>query len=125
MAAPEVIFLTCDMYRETYAAKVRSNSTLGQKINAFLVAKRDAPLQPFGSSDKPYQGKGIFNSVVPGLRHAHLTHDISIVYTISGTKPKVIKLYGLFGHDESGTGTPPNPKKQKSLAVRMGNQSFS
>jgi hypothetical protein len=62
--------------------------------------------------------------VIQGLKHAHLTHDIMIVYTLGGRNPIEFKLYGVFSHDELGIGQPANDKRQKSAAKRMANQAF-
>lgn len=119
-----VKFLRCDMFAETAAEKTRAYPKLASKIAEFFKLKFQSPLQQFGSSDKPFKNEGNFTSHVPGLRHAHLTHDIMIVYTISGRDPTLFKLYGIFSHDELGIGQPANIKIQKNMARRMSNQNF-
>lgn len=54
------------------------------------------------------------------MGHAGLTRDISIFYTVQG-KPPTFKLYGIFSHRETGTGTPPNLKKQRTISKQLGN----
>ena len=120
-----VAFRTSDLYRSTLVDKVRAYPVVGQKIQDFRKFKSENPLQQFGSSDKPFQGAGHFNKAVSGLRHAHLTHDIMIVYTINGRNPTVFDLYGIFSHDELGIGQPGNIKRQKSQAQRLSGQQFS
>jgi hypothetical protein len=61
---------------------------------------------------------------VPKIRHAHLSHDISVFYTVSGSNPTLIKLYAIMTHDEAGIGQPINYKKQKGVAKKMANQVF-
>ena len=56
------------------------------------------------------------------LRHAHLTSDYSIVYTISGKDPTVIKLFGIFTHDDLGTGQPMKLKNMSNMATKFSNQ---
>lgn len=119
-----VVFRTCDLYRETLVDKARAYPVIGQKMQEFRDFKTANPLQPYGGSDKPFVSKGNFGTVVGGLRHAHLTHDIMIVYTISGRNPTVFNLYGIFSHDELGIGQPANIKRQKAQAKRMNNQVF-
>lgn len=119
-----VVFKRCPLYLETFAAKGVQYPVIGQKINDFVQFKTANPLQPYGSSDKPFVGKGSFGTVISGLRHAHLTHDIMIVYTIGGRDPTEFKLYGVFSHDELGIGQPANIKRQKAQAKRMANQVF-
>lgn len=81
----------------------------------FIRFKRDNPLSPFGSKDYPFKGDGPLH----GLPHAGLTFDVSIVYSISGKNPNVITLYGIFSHDELGTGNPGNQKRMKQAATRI------
>lgn len=82
-------------------------------------------MQPFGASDKLFKPDGNFGKKVKGIAHAHLTHDISIVYALSGRNPHIIRLWGFFSHDDLGTGQPPNDKIQKSMATKFDNQSFA
>lgn len=120
-----VAFRVSDLYKETLISKARAYPVVGQKMQDFRTFKSQNPLQPFGSSDKPFTGGGNFSVTVPGLRHAHLTHDIMVVYRISGRDPTLIDLYGIFSHDELGIGQPPNIKRQKAQAKRMSNQHFA
>jgi len=111
------------LYKETYSDKV-VNDKIATKIKDFVKTKLENPLQPFGASDKPFLGAGHFRNAVPGesMCHAHITHNLAIIYSISGKDPRVLKLYGLFNHDEMGIGQPPNIKKQKSLSQKIANQ---
>ena len=120
-----VVFRHCNLYRETLVDKARAYPIIGQKMQDFKAFKSANPLQQYGGSDKPFVGNGFFGNAVRGLRHAHLTHDIMVVYKLSGADPKVFDLYGIFSHDELGIGQPANLKKQKSAASRLGNQDFS
>jgi hypothetical protein len=119
-----VVFKRCRLYVETFSGKAVDYPVIGQKINEFLKFKSESPIGQFGSSDKPFSGNGNFTKAIPDLRHAHLTGDIMIVYTIRGKNPTEFRLYGVFSHDELGIGQPSNPKKQKSAAKRIGNQDF-
>jgi mRNA-degrading endonuclease YafQ of YafQ-DinJ toxin-antitoxin module len=118
---PDVEFQTCDLYNETTAEKSRAYPGLSQKISDFLKSKFENKLAPFGSSDKAFRSDGHF----AGLKHAHLTPDLSMVYSIHSSNPTLIDLYGIFSHDELGTGQPPNINRQKSLGKRFRNQTFS
>jgi hypothetical protein len=120
----DVVFKRCPLYLETFAGKAVQYPVIGQKINDFIQFKSANPLQQYGSSDKPFVGKGNFGTVISGLRHAHLTHDIMIVYTIGGRNPTAFNLYGVFSHDELGIGQPANVKRQKAQVKRMANQDF-
>ena len=120
-----VVFKPSQLYLETLVEKSRDYPVIGQKMQEFRNFKSANPLQPFGATDKPFVGKGSFGTVISGLRHAHLTHDIMIVYTISGRNPTEFRLYGIFTHDELGIGQPANMKRQQSQAKRMANQVFT
>lgn len=121
----QVAFRTSDLYKETLVDKARAYPVIGQKMQEFRNFKAQNPLQPYGSTDKPFAGKGNFGTVISGLRHAHLTGDIMVVYTISGRDPTMINLYGIFSHDELGIGQPANKNRQKSAVKRMANQQFT
>jgi len=120
-----VVFKICKLFQDTFVDKVQSNPVIKAKFEEFKRAKIENPTQPFGSKDYPMGSFAPIGQAVPKIRHAHLTSDISIFYTISGSNPTVIYLYGLFSHDDSGTGQPANIKKQKSLASKLGHQSFT
>lgn len=115
-----VKFQFCPLFNETFG----NHSEVLNKLNAFMDSKSRDPLAPFGSSDKAFHSEGNFSRAVPKLKHAHLTHDISVLYTVSGRDPTIIRLYGIFSHDESGTGQPANIKRQKNLASRLTKQVF-
>lgn len=119
--APSVIFRTCPLFDETIAQKSKGNSFLQQKLLDFRKSKIENKIAPFGGSDKPFKPFGPFK----GLKHAHLSGDVSIVYAIHGSNPSIIDLYGLFSHDELGTGQPVNINRQKSMDKTLSRQSFS
>ena len=118
-----LIVKTSQLFKDTLAEKLRGGS--GKKIvdrfEEFLKTKKQNPLQPFGKSDRPFLSAGFIKNAIPNetLLHAHLTHDISLVYSLSGKDTKVMKLYGLFTHDEMGTGQPANIRRQKQFADRL------
>ena len=122
--AVEVEFLISPLFVETYKQKVQGNPVVAQKFAEFKASKAHNPIQKFGAKDYPIpQGRPLSRDV-PGLQHAHLTHDLSLFYSVEGRNPTKIKLYGIFGHDEAGTGQPANVNRQKSTAKQMGNQPF-
>lgn len=84
-----------------------------------MQLKRVDPMALFGSSDKLFTG--VFTKTIPGLRHAHITSDLSIVYKVSRGE---VYLYGFFTHDELGTGHPTNNNRQKSITTKFNNQQF-
>lgn len=119
-----VVFKRCPLYVETLAKKAVGYPVIVQKLNEFILFKGANPNSRFGARDTAFEKTGNVAKYIPGLRHAHLTHDIMIVYAIGGSNPTEFKLYGLFSHDELGIGSPSNMKRQKSAAARLSNQNF-
>lgn len=118
----DLIVKNSPLFIDTMAQKLHGGGKkLADRFNEFLQSKRQNPLQPFGKSDKPFKGGGLIQGSIPNetLIHAHLTHDISVVYSITGKDPRVLKLYGVFTHDEMGTGQPDNRKRQKQFGDRL------
>ena len=105
----------CDVYIET----IQKYSKLSGKMKDFIQFKTENPSRQFGSSDYPFNSDGPLGKMK--LKHAHITQDISIFYKMAGS-PATLYLYGLFSHNESGTGNTKNNKLQKSLAARLKNQ---
>jgi mRNA-degrading endonuclease YafQ of YafQ-DinJ toxin-antitoxin module len=106
------------------AESVLKYKELGQKLKDFINFKLNNPLAPFGASDRKFASSGVYNITIPNLRHAHLSTDISIVYKVHGRNPMLIDLYGLFSHEELGTGNPSKSNTQKAMAKRFSQQSF-
>ena len=123
--ASNVRFKRSESYKETYLEKVLNVSSIQRKFREFMGTKRNDPYAMFGSSDKAFKSDGAFGVEVPGIKHAHITFDLSIVYdVIQEGGMTYVRLYGFFTHDELGTGQPPNVKKQKSMATRFKNETF-
>lgn len=110
---PETIFRRCNSYLETYIDKVRPYNSIRSKFRDFMELKRWNPTVNFGKSDKPFTSDAFYARAVPGLRHAHITFDLSILYKIVNNE---LWLYGFYTHDELGTGQPSNIRKQSSMA---------
>lgn len=91
------------------------------RLPLFIETKKENPNASFGKSDTPFISAGPLGILVPKLRHAHLSQDISVLYKIEGSKPTVLKIYGLWSHQESGTGNAANIKTQKQLAMKIKN----
>ena len=119
-----VQFQWCKLFKDTFSDKVKTNADLISSFDEFRKIKEQNPNQQFGGSDTLFVAKGPLAKEVPKLRHAHVTRDLSICYTVSGKDPTIIKLYGIFKHDELGTGTPANIARQKNAGRSMANQSF-
>lgn len=108
-------FQTGTLYDET----MQKYSALANRVVDFIKLKTTNPSQKFGSSDYPYNSDGPLGKMK--LKHAHLTQDVSIIYRIAGS-PSTLYIFGLFSHNDSGTGNTKNNKLQKSLAARLKNQ---
>lgn len=94
----------------------RGDAQVIQAIQAFIAHKRNDPTAPFGSKDYPFRGASL-----KGYLHAGLTFDAQIVYTISGRDPHTIRLYGVFTHDDLGTGNPAQMKRQQKAGQTFAN----
>jgi mRNA-degrading endonuclease YafQ of YafQ-DinJ toxin-antitoxin module len=117
---PNVTFRTCKLFDKTFDS-YKQNKKVVSAFVAFKNAKMADPTAKYGSKDYKF-----LNGPLSKYWHAGLSFDVSIVYT---TERKgndfVINLYCVCSHDESGTGQPPNNKKQQSLATRLDNQVFT
>jgi len=104
---------------------------LKQGVKDFLAWKNKYPANGFipnvypgyGNSDKKFKPKGFFGSHLPGVAHAHLTHDISIVYLVD-RDTNTLRVFGLYGHDDIGTGQPPDLNRQEQAAKRWASMRF-
>lgn len=118
VAPRKVRIVGSDTFFETLS-KYKDNAAVLTGLRNFVAQKRDAPLQAYGGKDYPFIGSGPLR----GYIHAGITRDISIIYTISGRDPHVLKLYGLYSHNEIGTGTPNRPAVSKKMAGVFSGQS--
>ncbi len=92
---------------------------LQKALEKFQALKSANPQQQYGASDKPFSSTGNFS----GLSHAHVSHDISLVYRWDSVQ-REFKLYGFYTHDDLGTGTPPHYRKQDVVGGRLSSQVF-
>jgi hypothetical protein len=121
-ATEGVVFVEASCYASMTAPKIQHLPKLQAKVDEFKASKKANKMQPYGPNDNAFVGGGPISNMMPGLRHAHVTRDLSIVYALSGANPTVITLYGIFSHAETGTGTPGKPDRQKSFAKFIKNQ---
>jgi mRNA-degrading endonuclease YafQ of YafQ-DinJ toxin-antitoxin module len=108
-------FKKCKLFDKTFS---KANQQVKSKFKDFLKWKEQNPLEKFGSSDYPFSGAGNLQ----GYWHAKLTFDVSIIYR---QEKGVIYLYGVFSHDDIGTGQPSNITKQKQTKVKLDGQVFT
>lgn len=88
-----------------------------QKLESFLAAKMNNPTQMWNATDKKA------SNVLSRFYKAHLTHDDSIIYTYDQAS-NVFRIYGIWSHDEMGTGQPPNYARIGKFADRLERQVF-
>ncbi len=115
----KVVFKQCALFDETL---LQHGLAIYENFEKFKQTKMQNHMQPFGSTDGPFRGNGPLGNHKPKLLHAHMTHDISLIYYLSGSNPAVVNLLGFFTHDALGTGNPAAPKKQQSFVKRAKNQ---
>lgn len=115
------VFEVCDLYDNTVRVHRKQ---IEAKLRAFMDFKKQNPMIPANKRDSSAIGGGPFSMAVPGMRKAHLTLDISVWYTVTGADPRIIKLYAVMTHEESGTGEPAKISKQLTVADKMKSQDF-
>ena len=112
----KVVFQRTDLFNETFK-KYATNEAVQTRFQEFIKLKRENPMQPFGSVDERFRADGPLGQ--SGVTHCHLTHNVNLIYTKSGSNPMLIQLIWIGVHDELGTGMPKNPKKQKIIIFRQ------
>ena len=110
----KVKFRKSSFFNETFE---KHRASVAEKLKAFMATKSDDPMAKYGAKDSHFTGNGPYGLI--GVLHAHLTHDISVIYRRSGKNPTYIDLLAILSHDELGTGQPPNIKKQKTMAKKL------
>jgi mRNA-degrading endonuclease YafQ of YafQ-DinJ toxin-antitoxin module len=103
-------------------ARFNKNPLVADSLDKFIEFKSANPAEPFGAKDYPMVKKGPMGRAVDGLRHAALTQDVSVFYTVKGGD---LRLFGVFSHKEAGIGNTANMKLQKQVAKTMKKQQFS
>lgn len=89
---------------------------IGSKMADFITMKSKDPMAPFGSTDRHFTGGPLAGT---GIIHAHLNHDVQVLYRRSGRNPTVIEILRIGSHDDFGTGQPSNQKVMKNLAKQV------
>ena len=105
--------------------------TLKKELIKFINFKNQYPfngslpgkIPGFGDSDKKFRSGGKFDQQLPNLSHAHLTHNLSLVYFLD-RETQTLRLYGIYSHDDLGTGNPPNTNRQIQMGQRFANMKF-
>jgi hypothetical protein len=122
MPQPNKPFLRSDEYRWQLDPQNprRFKGPVLAKLKDFLTWKRENPRAPFGGSDTQFVSKAPLGGKLPGI--AHLTQDLAIVYRIQSG---VMYLYGIYSHNDLGTGNASKNKTMDQMATRFSNMNFS
>ena len=92
--------------------KTNGNAQVLKALLEFIESKRNNPLAPYGAKDYPFkQGE------LKGIPHAALANDARVVYDLEGSNPRRLSLYGVYTHDQLGTGQPINIERQNQMAI--------
>lgn len=92
---------------------------LPQLLTDFLKFKKLNPKQSYNKNDDALKGGELKNV---GLRHFDIGREYRLYYRVVEDSDSIkVILYGVFTHEETGTGRPPNQNKQKSFADTVRN----
>ena len=119
------------LFRSTLDKFSSQKDTLKKELIKFINFKNQHPfngslpgkIPGFGDSDKKFRSGGRFDQQLPNLSHAHLTHNLSVVYFLD-RETQTLRLYGVYSHDDLGTGNPPNTNRQIQMGKRFANMKF-
>lgn len=107
-------------FSKMYLTTIQKHSSLTDKLALFIETKKSNPMQRFSGSDKKFVKSTPLGKL--DINHAHLNHDVSVLYKIHGSPP-TLYIYGLFSHDESGTdASKSSTNAQRSLTSRIKNE---
>lgn len=94
-----------------------NSASINRKIEDFIRFKFHNPLERFNNSDRAFSADGVYGNL--RLRKAHVSDDLSIIYSIRGDVPKHLELLAVMSHSQLGTGTPSNIRRQQQVARRL------
>lgn len=94
----------------------KHSGTIGAKMADFIKMKMDDPMAQFGGTDRHFTAGPLAGT---GIIHAHLNHNLQVLYRRSGKNPTKIELLRLGSHDDFGTGQPSNQKIMKNVARQI------
>jgi mRNA-degrading endonuclease YafQ of YafQ-DinJ toxin-antitoxin module len=114
-----VKFKKCNLFLKSFEG-YKTDKKVTAALDQFVKFKETSPSQAFGSKDYKYK-----SGILSDYWHAGLSFDDSLIYQIQRKGDDyTFLLYGLYSHDDSGTGQPPNMKKQRALLTKLDNQEF-
>ena len=106
---------------------IRHLKSVINKTSELLEKKRQDPHGKLSDGDYALGTNGGFADF-PGLMHTPVSHNLRLWYAVVPVKKgketeHQIRAFGVYTHDETGTGSPPNIPLQKATATRMSNES--
>jgi hypothetical protein len=120
-----VIFLTCDLYNETYEMKIkRGAKSLKNKLEVWKEAKTQNPRTPFNKYEKPFIATGPYGPTTahPNIFREHNMGDnLRLVFEVVANR---IYMYGFFTHSDLGTGDASNIVRQGQMATQFRGAKF-
>ena len=120
-ATNRIAVLVSPIFQQSVDAHAAQLPDLMSKIADFIKAKQENPNKPFGTHDYFMLPDGIYGRSIPKIRHAHIYHNVIIMYTLTQNQ---LKLFGTWTHKELGISTPANFKLQKQKAKELSNLRF-
>lgn len=105
--------------------KIATSASLSRKFAQFIDTKRKAPHAPIeGGNDTPFTSSGLYGALK--LWHYHINADLSVVYRVEDVSPTRthIYIYGIYSHNDLGTGNPAKRQTQKNMVAGFGHTSF-
>lgn len=113
-----ILFVKCPMFDETIDRHPDIRRRIIDRMKDFVEVKTRDSRARFGSNDTPLIAAGHYG----GLSHANVTQDYRVFYSKESHDPVIVRLYAVITHVEAGIATPPNIKRQKTMAMKMKGQ---
>ena len=107
-------FKTCKLFEKTLK-KYNKDKQVMSKFKEFIKLKEKDPSAAFNGVDQR------MTFILSNYYEARLTFDIRLVYKIKGN---ICYLYGIFSHDELGSGQPMKITKLTQNRDKMDNSTF-
>lgn len=107
------------LFNGSVKLRSRDHKNLIEVISDFLRFKSVNPKQSYNPKDTPLTG-GILKDLK--LWHYDIGRSLRLYYNVSQEGDTVfLNLYGVFTHDETGTGQPANKRKQEKFVDHVKN----
>ena len=114
------LFRRCDDYRRTKANQLQSHPNIREKIHKFFHEKRNDPNARI--NEKPFILLGAKMTAADHMWQVNLNiGGLRLVYRRDGN---TFCIFGIYTHDELGTGAPNNYGRQKNMANKFRNTVF-